>query len=392
MTSILYPVADHAGALVWADDLASASRRPPDLRCVGCSSEVILRAGQRNAPHFAHRRAEACTGGETALHRTTIRVLADALASAAATGRAYPIDVACVRCRASRRGDLASADGFAVKIDKVLDKGIRPDLLARTAGKPYFAIEVVVTHAPEDAALALYRALDLPTAVVRPAWNLLPALRRGLTAELMDAGTTVPAVEVLSRCRFPRHQDSGEAACPSCAAPAKQLNVEVSTTTCWKRTCRAVVRVLDCYDCTEDTLALIAASCPDLSAARELAAARGVSLSWRRSQQARGSYLMHLCGSCGAPQGDNFLYGTDECAPSLEPVLHGLLCAQGHWSPCGQAGWPAGSVAQRPIGALGMVGEEPGLFAARRPQASMTVHEGISVNEAVRRMTGFYGR
>lgn len=75
MTTVRYPVADQAGELAWATGLAVADTRPSGLACVGCGEPVGLRAGAKNRPHFAHAADAACSGGETTLHETTIRVL-----------------------------------------------------------------------------------------------------------------------------------------------------------------------------------------------------------------------------------------------------------------------------------------------------------------------------
>src|SRR5665213_2764499 len=96
--AIQYPVADLEGELVWARDFVERDERPKGFRCVGCQGTLTLRAGIKRRPHFAHRTTEECVGGETALHRTTIRVIAAALEEAIREGRPYALELVCHSC------------------------------------------------------------------------------------------------------------------------------------------------------------------------------------------------------------------------------------------------------------------------------------------------------
>ena len=389
---ILVPVADHSGALVWADELARAGHRPQDLTCVGCGGELILRAGERNRAHFAHKHADACTAPETALHKAACRVLADAIAAAGAEGRPFPIASGCEPCRATRAGDLAR-NGLEVVVDQELADRIRPDLLGRVDGRDLFVVEVVVTHAPEPQALALYAGRDLPVVVVRPTWETLQRLASGFHADLQASSKGQPGTyEVVSRCRFPRHIGPGLSECPTCDRPARRLTAEVSTLPCWRRGCGADVRVLDLYDRTEATARMVAASCPDLPALDRVADALGVKLAWRNSKQAQGPYLMHMCPRCGATQGDNFLYSSGPTPVLDAPVMHLTACPE-HLTIGTGAWWPKGSSVERELpsgGArevIGLVGEEPGLFGTE-PLVRVRTVQQHDLGRVVNRMLG----
>lgn len=392
--SILFPVADHAGTLVWASDLAADGDRPRDLACLGCGGALLLRAGERNRPHFAHRAADACTAGESALHAATCRVLTEAISSAARQGTQFPITSACRSCRASRTGNLALPD-VELRLDRALADGIRPDVLARMEGRDLYVIEVVVSHAPEPAALDLYASRDLSVVVVRPTWEALEQFRAGFHPSLLaERPGQQGRYETVSRCRFPRHVDPGEVACGTCRRPARPLTAEASTTPCWRGNCGQDVRVLDLYDHTDGHAQLVAASCPDLPDIQELAAELGVSLARRRSRQAGGEYLMHLCGRCRSTQGDNFLYAEGGATPDLSAfVEHFTVCPSGHLARSGSRRWPAGSHAERidpPGGSrqvVGLVGEPPGLFEQQRGVRVQRVTPG-NVGDIVRQMMG----
>jgi len=163
------------------------------------------------------------------LHKTTIRVLQAAILEASIENRPYPVRCACAHCMAEREADLGRPGGTVV-IDQVLEDGVRPDLLVRiSSGQPLAVIEVIVTHAPEDGALAVFDRLGLPVIRVWPTWESLVEMRRGLGVELAKKfGTSVGCFDVVGACRFPRHRRSGRAPCPTCCKSARELSVEVS--------------------------------------------------------------------------------------------------------------------------------------------------------------------
>lgn len=401
--AVTYPVADLHGDLVWASDLAEAGERPDDLQCVGCDGRLLLRAGQVNRPHFAHRDDEACSAGETVLHRTACRVVAEGLERASRRRIGYPADLWCPLCRAGRPADLALREGLSTTIDTALADGIRPDVLVSGVSGPLYVVEVVVTHAPEQPALQVFTERRLPVLAVRPTWETLESLREGLGGHSLAPGSTEAGTyEWLGRCPLPRHAPAGPAACSQCAAEAVHVTAETATIPCWGNRCGgADVCVLDLYVTDEHGRHLVAASVPDITLPNWLIRRTGARLSMRYSKQAGGRYLMHQCNTCGAPQGDHFLYGTMGAAATTDtsrPVHHATVCKAGHWTDVGSRSWPDGSVAERPRTATsGLCGKGPGLFGLHqqqaRPAGSVSIQRvgkpgGMSVHDAIRRMTG----
>lgn len=398
---VTYPVAELDGKLVWAVDLADEGERPDGLTCLGCAGRVLLRAGSVNRPHFAHRDEEACSAGETVLHQTTCRVVAEALEAASRARRAYPVDVWCPTCRAGRTGDLALKEALTTSIDQVLQDGIRPDVLVSAGGSDLYVIEVVVTHAPEPAALEVFARRGLPVLVIRPTWEMLGELRTGLVAARMRPDSSEPgSYEMVGRCTMPRHVDSAQPiSCEQCDAPALHLTVETSTLSCWSDRCgKADVRVMDLYTVGVRGRQLLAASAPGLEPPAWLVKRAGARLSVRHSQTAGGRYLMHQCNTCGAPQGDNYLYRGLGEAPTVDisrPVHHVVLCQTGHWTDLGSRTWPAGSVAERPpAAATGTCGDPPGPFDLEDDRDGLVSvqrvggPDGMSVRQAINRMMG----
>ena len=147
------PTGEGDGFEVGLEELEVTGQRPSDLSCIGCDEPVLLRSGDKNRPHFAHRAGSGCSAGESALHRAAILVLSEGIVGAAQAGREFPMPISCSFCDVNRQGNLARDRGLMVTVDRQLSNGIRPDLLiASDEGKPRYIIEVVVTHAPEEAA------------------------------------------------------------------------------------------------------------------------------------------------------------------------------------------------------------------------------------------------
>ena len=374
MTGVSYPVADRGGELVWAEDLRALGDRPDDLTCCGCAEPLRLKAGSVNRPHFAHHDGKECHGGpETALHRTTIRVLADALMAAASAGLPFPIFEACATCEAQREGDLARAGTLTVELERALEDGMRPDLTALdSSDRLLYVIEVVVTHTPEHAALELYRRLNLPVVLVWPTWETLGRIRRGLTKDLHRCARTTTGSFALACCRFPRHrQDERESAACHCGLDTVRIDSETSTMQCYR--CEGSFPVLDLYVLDAGRRRLIAASAAELRGVREIGRAGGVKLERAKSGMAGGSYLMHMCTHCGSKQGDNFIYAVDDATTGTDqPVTLYQVCAAGHWQQLAAIPWPSASEARRRTTTEGLVGERGRVFSTPAAAASDT--------------------
>ena len=342
---IRYPCADAGGSLVWASQLAPESR-PDAMSCVGCGAAVTLRAGARRRPHFAHRPGmPGCTGSETVLHATAIRLLREVLEARMGASRPYKIASHCPRCAAFRDGDLARWRGGSVHVDRVLTNGFRPDVVVLDAGdKPRFVIEVIVTHEPDHHALDIYARRGLPVVCVWPTWENLELISDGLPAEHCR---TLPRPQhgfhatINPPCAHPRHSIPGEVGCPQCAAPARRLGFEVAHIRCYK--CPESVAVLDVVDHSRADLSVLAASDPALEGIRGPALTSGVVLSRDFSNTVHREYLMHHCGGCGAKAGDNFAYGSETTRVSTrEPMRFWLRCSGGHWCFERERTWPPG--------------------------------------------------
>lgn len=176
-SGISYPVAYLVDELVWASDLAEAGDRPNGLVCVGCGHDLTLKAGTRKRPHFAHRKTVDCYGTETVLHQIAKRVIAASILAAIERGDSYLASWTCGLCRCEHTTDLAVG---SVHLERTFAQ-VRPDVaVVDQADVMAAAVEVVVTHRPDEAATDWYRSHRIPVFETAPTWDSLEGLRTRL--------------------------------------------------------------------------------------------------------------------------------------------------------------------------------------------------------------------
>lgn len=366
------PVADNDGELLWVDDAIGLDEVPGGLICVGCAAPLVWRHGDHKRPHFAHTAHNGC-GGETALHRIAIEVIACAITDSSASGNRFPLDVPCDGCRTVKAGNLAKHTGLTIDRDRVLADRVRPDILLRdSAGLPLVAIEVIVSHAPEPSSLALYERLDLPLVSVWPRWDNLKQLREGFPVNRHVTPTALALTGYAGlfnvanyRCSSPRHfHETEPVECTLCASDAIRVAIEVASSQCYK--CRAPARILDLVQRTHAGLRIIAASCSELSGVEPVAKRLGVDLRDTYSATAGRSYRAHHCPR-GHMLGDNFVYDSEGSFDATRSVQHMAVCANGHWfDDGGSLRWPSDVRARRVEQAVGLAGGTVGLLDSSR--------------------------
>jgi hypothetical protein len=234
-----------------------------------------------------------------------------------------------------------------------------------------YCIEVIVTHAPEPAALAAYEELDVPVFSFRPTWEGLEAIRLGfdkLTPRFERASSPTGSIEMFTGCRFPRHiteKDVLTVTCPECQADARIVVAEVSIGLCWSKTCDRPTRALDIYARINGVATLVAAGASDLKGVETIGPENGVRLERRYSSTAGTSYLANICG-CGKILGDMFVYGglgCDEYVPSTtDPASRYILCRNGHWTLISRKVLQTGAKVSRGWHTSGLTGSASELF------------------------------
>jgi len=173
---IIYPYAlDKAGLIVKAVD----APRSEIYSCIACGERMVVRRGEIKRPYFAHYTENPNCKPETVLHMMAKDIIKAGLDTAIKMKYEYPFTWWCPVCHHHHKGDLARSTRD-VKTEVSLD-GVRPDILvSSTNGKPLVAIEVVVTHSPEQEAIQAYKKLKLPVLLIRPRWEHLENLKSGL--------------------------------------------------------------------------------------------------------------------------------------------------------------------------------------------------------------------
>jgi hypothetical protein len=301
----------HDGALRWARD----KRRDPCV-CAGCGADVVLRAGALRRPHYAHAAVLPCSR-ETALHRAAIAILSEELAAASRARRPVVHAQRCGVCGDVALRDLAAPPDLEVVPELPVASAVRPDLVARSGGRLRYAIEVVVTHAPEPGALAALRGLALPVVLVRPSWDALASLELPLASIAALGETSIEG----ARCRSWRHPPSRAPACGRCRGEREVVTMQRwDAAACWA--CGEAVPFADLRAPLDE-----ATSCERPvrhlgRGARAIAAAIGVRLVRAWSYRSGRVELMHACARCGARHGRDVRPGA--VAPSA--VQHAAWC------------------------------------------------------------------
>lgn len=192
------------------------SGRQINCLCPACKTRLIARKGNLRQHHFAHDTGTNCNE-ESALHWFGKQFLFDAIQRALAEGRPFPMEWICNQCHRKHDGNLLKK-AASVMLEQVYGE-VRPDLLLKDAtGKPIVAIEIIVTHAPEQSAREFYTKQDIAIVEVR-----------------IENGTTLEALKDLRELKPEAVSICTRKKCPDCRTPLalKLLNIVVG----------------DCYRC-----------------------------------------------------------------------------------------------------------------------------------------------
>lgn len=176
--ALSYPYArDETGNLI---HIAAHDANTP-VYCLGCAKPMIAKGGKRIIRrHFAHQTDVLPTcNAQTVLHAAAKIAIRDGYASAQRDRRPYLLQWWCMGCGQLRIVDVATRS-YEVANERSLARGTVSDVAF--VGRRSFAVEVVVTHAPEDSALAQYEEARVPVFVVRPTFELIPTFANGIVA------------------------------------------------------------------------------------------------------------------------------------------------------------------------------------------------------------------
>lgn len=279
-SGLRFPIAlSVSGNLVWARKSAPREK----YECPNCHAPMHLRAGIKVRAHFAHLPSERPCSPESVLHASAKLIVKEAIERCVATREPYTLKWKCAECLAVHSGNLA-ASPRVVRMEKPLG-AIRPDLTVESLqGKPLVAIEIVVSHKPEESTEAEYKRNKVPVVLIHPTMESLKSLRREL-----GRATTMNAP-----CKHAR--------CPQCGGLIEELQFQV-----WPG--------YECYHCRH-SFSILDVVEKDSGMGRmwdlprsaiPIASRLGVRLEYRYSKTAGSKYSMHMCPQCEYAQGDWFL-------------------------------------------------------------------------------------
>lgn len=295
-TKILYSLAKNQhGELVKAD----MAQHGHAYFCPSCQNEMVYRIGEKVRPHFAHKTLSPNCRPETVLHFGFKRLLYERISRSLNAGERLSIQWDCESCRGSHKGDLLKR---ATHAHEEYNLGAcRPDIgLLGKEGNIVAAIEIVVTHSPEQSTIEYYKANNIPLVV----FNLKSDM------ELSRAVEDVLRPDIVDVCLNPK--------CPS-NHHMPRIKLLIIDGKCWKCSFPMKVGALrgDAgYECKLNASHIA------------LANRHGANIRTRYSKTVGYSYAANTCRKCNALIGDHYLF-TDNVAVEEYPRIEldaGFYC------------------------------------------------------------------
>lgn len=300
MRDILYTVAyDEAQELV----LAVNAVKGHHYHCPECKGEMIPRRSVEQKkgakrPHYAHKVKSPNCEPESVLHFGFKRFLSQRIQKHLDNKEPLPIKWLCSTCDREHQGNVLKK---ATRVEEELSLGpFRPDIVLSTAAdSPVWALEVVVTHAPEEQALAYYRQQGIALA----RFNLK------CDADLEKAAAPVLVPDHVDQCVNPR--------CTKCNRFKRHVVLWVIEGGCWKCGCVMPIAVVEGGESRGGRYAG-----PEHFTDAELKFARehGCFIKNKYSRTQRRSYPANTCKDCSAFAGEFHLF-----TQYIAPAGHGEL-------------------------------------------------------------------
>lgn len=295
MRDILYTVAfNEAQELVFAVNAVKGLR----YHCPECKGEMIPRRSVEQKkgakrPHYAHKVKSPNCEPESVLHFGFKRLLSQRIQKHLDNKEPLPIKWQCTICDREHEGDLLKK---AARVEEELSLGpCRPDIVLSTnADSPVWALEVVVTHAPEERTLNYYRQQRIA----------LARFDLKSDTDLVKATAPVLLPDHVEQCVNPR--------CAKCMRFKRNVVLWVIEGGCWKCGCVMPIAVVEGGESRGSTYAG-----PEHFTDAELKIARdyGCLIKDKYSRTQRRSYPANTCKECGAFAGEFHMF-TQYIAPA----------------------------------------------------------------------------
>jgi Competence protein CoiA-like family len=273
------PFAVRGEALVHISEVTSG--RQPDCLCPGCCEQLIARKGIKLAHHFAHDGGTNCSV-ETALHMLGKRLIHEGIQRALTGGTAIKLRWKCNQCPDEHDGNLLKR-AATVKLEHDLGEA-RPDMLLLDAsGKPVVAIEVVVTHAPEEAVRKFYGRQRIQLVRIN-----------------LPDGAALEPLRDLSELSASFVSFCARKKCPKCQKPLTKRQLHIIAADCYR--CHKPMRVAF-VNAEGNAINPAAFTAKDI----EFATKEGCLLKQVSSEKRTNSYLANACKNCPAFIGEHYM-------------------------------------------------------------------------------------
>jgi hypothetical protein len=284
---ILYSLAtNELGDLVMAD----TALRGRTYFCPSCKAEMVFRMGEKVRPHFAHKNLSQNCSPETVLHFGFKRLLFERISRALDAGERLIIQWGCEACDGSHKGNLLKR---ATHVQEEYNLGAcRPDIgLLGKQGMVVAAIEIVVTHFPDQSTIEYYKANGIPLIVF--------TLKSD--TEIWRASEEVLSPDIVDVCLNPK--------CPRCNEHMSRMRLLIIDANCWR--CKSPMKV--------GALSGDAGYEGEFNADQiALANQNGANIKTRYSKATRDRYAANTCKKCNAFIGNHYLF-TDYVAAEELP-------------------------------------------------------------------------
>ncbi|MEO0769156.1 MAG: competence protein CoiA family protein [Cyanobacteria bacterium J06649_4] len=277
MKKVLYSIGrTTSGQLIKAVD---AEKGIP-YACPICDRQLILRKGKKKRPHFAHKALSPNCTPESALHYGFKTLLFERIQACLEQQQPLAMRWHCSSCEGTHEGNLLKK-ATSVKLEHNLGH-CQPDLaLLDENNKVVAAIEIIVTHKPEEAALSYYKKNKIVVVSYE--------LKSDEDLTRIDAEILQP--DSIDACRNPK--------CPQCKQHMPKKKLLIIEGDCRKCSASMKVAALRGDMGYEGSL-----SDSDI----QLAAQNGVFMKSQYSRTARSRYFASTCRLCGTFVGNHYLF------------------------------------------------------------------------------------
>ena len=202
-------------------------------KCLGCNRPMILHKSEKTGkyakrPYFAHKsNAVQDCSSEGVLHKTFKIKLFELLKEYLKNNKPFIFESDCPFFKEQHSDNLLQEIG-GVKLEDVLGE-CRPDiLLIDKGGNPFVAIEIVVTHFPEDKPIQYYKENNI----------LLYQINLKSFDDLENIEEKAKHPDYFNFCTRPK--------CPTCNNYMKKREITIKETICSK--CKKMQRISTVYD------------------------------------------------------------------------------------------------------------------------------------------------